>query len=167
MVFGTLTLQLFLALFYPPGTEVVEVSLSAEQYQVFEETYTTELEQGYCLFGHIHNGEVVVERVIHTDYPIPWTNTGSQIHFTCIPELIEQLPRIAVDSEYRFVGAAHSHPQTPYLSHPDRFWFRTTGVFQRIHGIYNGNLQFYTLGSMDDPVNTEFSTKTGSGGDAA
>ena len=151
-------IALYLVLFHPIGTPD-SVAVQGEELQQIPAHYSSDLEQGYCLFGEIDDDTAVVREVVHTKYPIPWTNSGSRIDFTCIPEIAGRLPELAA-SDYSFIGAAHTHPSsttggTTKMSDPDKNWFKATSMFQRIHGIATENrVSFYTANDTEDSVTT-------------
>ncbi|MCY4730509.1 hypothetical protein KY092_08050 [Natronomonas gomsonensis] len=151
-------IALYLLLFHPFGTPE-SVAVQGEELRQIPVHYETDLEQGYCLFGEIEDDTAVVKEVVHTKYPIPWTNSGSRIDFTCIPEITGRLPELAAHN-YSFIGAVHTHPSstsggTTEMSVADENWFKATSMFQRIHGIATEDrVSFYTVNDTEDSVTT-------------
>lgn len=145
-------------LFSPMG-DPDNVAVQSSELEEIQTHYERDLEQGYCLFGEIEDDTAVVNEVVHTRYPIPWTNSGSRIDFTCLPEIAGRLPELA-DSDYSFVGAVHTHPSrttggSTTMSVPDENWFKATSMFQRVHGIANKtHVSFYTVDDTEDAVTT-------------
>jgi proteasome lid subunit RPN8/RPN11 len=126
-----------------------EVVISEEQVDVFDQHYTTELENGFCLYGEVEEEQVVVDEVVYVDDPLK--QSRGAISFTCIPETLERLPKLLTHGDFEFLGVVHTHPSgSPRLSLTDAA--NTLGMaraFVKVSGVYNGDrVDFYTF---EDP----------------
>lgn len=125
-----------------------EVVVSEEQVDVFDQHYTTELENGFCLYGNVEDEQVVVDEVVPVDEPRK--QSRGSISFTCVPETLNRLPKLLTHGDFGFLGIVHTHPSgSPRLSRSDAAILGSTFYLVKISGIYNGDeVEFY---SFDDP----------------
>lgn len=125
-----------------------EVVISEEEIQTFDQHYTEELENGFCLYGEIENEQVVVDEVIYVDEPR--NQSRGAISFTCVPETLERLPKLLKQGDFGFLGIVHTHPRSSQLSLKDAANTLGMGrIFIKVSGVYNGNqVEFYTF---EDP----------------
>jgi len=119
------------------------VSFTRSHIDWLNENYNSSVENGFCLFGHIKDGEVVVEDVEFVDNP-PHQEQGA-MSFTCIPQIFAYSQGLVARSDYRLVGAIHTHPETAYVSQQDRDTFRDFDSVLGVFGVYNGErLRMYS-----------------------
>jgi proteasome lid subunit RPN8/RPN11 len=125
-----------------------EVVISGDQIQTFDQHYTTELENGFCLYGGIEDQQVVVNEVVYVDEPRQ--RSKGSISFTCIPETLERLPELLKQGDLGFLGIVHTHPSgSPRLSRSDAAMLGASWYFVKVSGIYNGDrVEFY---AFEDP----------------
>mgnify|MGYP000680990318 CR=1 FL=1 len=125
-----------------------EVVISEEQIDVFDQYYTEEMENGFCLYGEVEDEQVIVDEVVYVDEPRK--QSGGAISFTCIPETVDRLPELLTHGDFSFLGIVHTHPESSRLSLMDAANTLGVGrVFVKVSGIYNGNqVEFYTF---EDP----------------
>jgi proteasome lid subunit RPN8/RPN11 len=125
-----------------------EVVISEQQIQTFDQHYTTELENGFCLYGEIEDQQVVIDEVVYVDKPRQ--QSKGAISFTCIPETLERLPELVKQGDLGFLGIVHTHPSgSSRLSRSDAAMLGASWYFVRVSGIYNGDrVEFY---AFEDP----------------
>lgn len=125
-----------------------EVVVSEDQVDVFDQHYTSELENGFCLYGSIEDEQVVVDEVVHVDDPRK--QSRGAISFTCIPETLDRLPQLMKQGDFGFLGIVHTHPSgSPRLSRSDAAMLGLTFYVVKVSGVYNGDeVEFYTF---EDP----------------
>jgi proteasome lid subunit RPN8/RPN11 len=125
-----------------------EVVISENQLQTFDQYYTTEVENGFCLYGDIEDKQVVIDDVVYVDDP--WKQTRTSMKFSCIPETLERLPQLLKQGDFGFLGIVHTHPSgSASLSDSDAAMLGATWYFTKISGVYNGEqVEFY---SFEDP----------------
>ena len=125
-----------------------EVVISEHQIQTFDQHYTKQLENGFCLYGEIEDQQVVIDEVVYVDEPRQ--QSKGSISFTCIPETLERLPELLKRDDFGFLGIVHTHPSgSPRLSRSDAAMLGASWYFVRVSGIYNGEqVEFY---AFEDP----------------
>lgn len=125
-----------------------DVVISEEQVDIFDQHYTTELENGFCLYGEVERQQVVVDEVVYVDEPEK--QSRGAISFTCIPETLDRLPKLLRQGDFGFLGIVHTHPSgSPRLSRSDAAMLGASWYFVRVSGVYNGEqIEFYTF---EDP----------------
>jgi len=125
-----------------------EVVISEKQVDVFDQYYTEEMENGFCLYGEVEDEQVIVDEVVYVNEPRK--QSKGAISFTCIPETLDRLPKLLTHGDFGFLGTVHTHPESDRLSLMDAANTLGVGrVFVKVSGIYNGNqVEFYTF---EDP----------------
>jgi len=125
-----------------------EVEISEDQVEIFEQHYTQDEENGFCLYGEIEDQQVVIDEVVYVDEPRQ--QSKGSISFTCIPETLERLPELLKQGDFGFLGIVHTHPSgSPRLSRSDAAMLGASWYFVRVSGIYNGDrVEFY---AFEDP----------------
>ena len=114
------------------------VSFTRGQVQWLSQNYNQSVENGFCLFGSIDGSEVVVQDVEFVDNP--WSQSKHAMSFSCIPQILVRSNDLVLDSDYRFLGIIHTHPNTAYLSDVDQNTFSKVESVVELFGVYNGDV---------------------------
>ena len=125
-----------------------ELVISEEQVDIFDQHYTQDEENGFCLYGEIEDKQIVVDEVVYVDEPRQ--QSKGAISFTCIPETLRRLPELVKQGDLGFLGIVHTHPSgSPRLSRSDAAMLGASWYFVKVSGIYNGDrVEFY---AFEDP----------------
>lgn len=112
------------------------VSFTRGQVQWLSQNYNESVENGFCLFGSVDGSDFVVEDLEFVDSP--WSQSKHAMSFSCIPQILVRSSDLVLDSDYRFLGIIHTHPNTDYLSEVDQNTFSKVESVVELFGVYNG-----------------------------
>jgi hypothetical protein len=135
------------------STQPSEVSFTRSHVEWLQEKYNYSEENGFCLFGHIHEREVVVEQVEYVDNPVRQSYKG--MSFTCIPQILARWKPLVTQEEYKLVGAIHTHPESKGLSEKDWRTFQLVDPFFGVFGVYNkreDSMRIYSRPGQEEPL---------------
>lgn len=128
------------------SSDPTSISFTRSHVDWLNENHNESVENGFCLFGHIKGGEVVVEEVEFVNNPLH--QEKGAMSFTCIPQIFAYSSSLVAREEYRLVGVIHTHPESAYLSREDRDTFQAFDPILSTFGVFNGErLRMYS-----DPV---------------
>jgi len=133
------------------SSEPTKISFTRSHVDWLNENYNESVENGFCLFGHIKDDNVVVEEVEFVDNP-PHQEEG-EMSFTCIPQIFAYSSELVMREEYRLVGVIHTPPRSAYLSRQDVDTFRTFDSVLGVFGVFNGErLRMYSDPDQDQAI---------------
>mgnify|MGYP006286581883 CR=1 FL=1 len=133
------------------STEPTSISFTRSQIQWLDENYNYSVENGFCLFGHREESQVVVEQVEYVDNPARQSKWA--MSFTCIPQILARSENLLLREDYELVGAVHTHPRTKTLSGVDRDTFRFFDPVLSVFGVYNnGSLKMYSSPGQEEAL---------------
>lgn len=126
------------------------VILSEDDRRNFLHNYTSNLEEGWCLYGSINETHIVIDDVVHSSTT---DKQSDRISFSCIPETVQQL----TDWENpRLIGDVHSHPDRSKsrLSRGDIHGWALVGPLVKVKGVYTvgDGAEFFTVQSLSTPL---------------
>lgn len=135
------------------------VVIDAADHREFERHYSSDREEGWCLYGSANETHFRVTDVVHAQ---TLTKNENEVAFTCMPETAGQLTS---GDDPRFIGIVHSHQtkNRSYLSRRDYMMWGRTSPFVRLMGVYTepDGVAFFTTESMATSLETEIRNDTG------
>lgn len=135
------------------STQPTTVSFTESHVQWLDQNYNKSMENGFCLFGHIEDREVVVEHVEFIDNP--FSQSRDSMNPTCIPQIFARSGQLLLDGRYRFVGLIHTHPEHASLSRVDRRTFARFDPVLSVFGVYNGDrIAMYSAPNQSRPIHS-------------
>ena len=73
------------------------------------------------------------------DIDTPYSQSDGSMIFTCVPQILARSVHLALDDEFNFVGAFHTHPDVAWLNSIDRNAFQMADSVVETFGVYNGS----------------------------
>lgn len=133
--------------------EPTTVSFTESHVQWLDENYNESMENGFCLFGHVDEEEVVVEHVEFIDNP--FSQSRDSMKPTCLPQIFVRSEQLLLNERYRFLGLIHTHPNHAVLSQRDRETFSKFDSVLSVFGVYNGDqVAMYSAPNQSRPIHS-------------
>jgi len=133
--------------------EPTTVSFTESHVQWLDDNYNESMENGFCLFGHVDEEEVVVEHVEFIDNP--FSQAKDSMKPTCLPQIFVRSEQLLLNERYRFLGLIHTHPDHAVLSQRDRETFAKFDSVLSVFGVYNGDqVAMYSTPNQSRPIHS-------------
>lgn len=129
------------------------VVIDATEVGQIEHQYSSDHEEGWCLYGTKNRTHIRVTEVVRAQTLV---KQEDRIAFTCVPETAAQ---VAAGRNPRLVGNVHSHLDQPEsrLSRVDVLLFGRVSPVVTVMGIYTveDGVEFFTTESLDQSLDKE------------
>lgn len=141
--------------------DVSSVEIANEDMVMLDDRYNESVEKGFCLFGSVRNGSVVVREIDYVESPL---DSGEGfVSFSCKDEISSRLDKMALNGSYKFLGRVHTHPDSSdRLSFADMHSFGRWSGFSVVHGVFDGEqLNFWSHDDLHGELGLDVVVRSG------